>query len=85
MGPVEAATATEIDHLGVLDIAPGLAALALNLASHLDGSESAPATAAAVGRELRATLDKLRAVAPGKVEGDGLDELTTRRNQRRGA
>ncbi|MGW9371184.1 hypothetical protein ACWGVR_14375 [Streptomyces xanthophaeus] len=84
MEDAEVATRAEIDELGVAEIAPGLAALAIILAQHLDDTE-APTSAAVVGRELRATLDKLRLVAPGKREGDGLDELTARRAQRRGA
>lgn len=84
MGDVEAATRAEIDRLGVSDIAPGLAALAITLAEHLDDTD-APTSAAVVGRELRATLDKLRAVAPGKSKGDELDDLAARRAARRNA
>lgn len=84
MDGAEAATRTEIQELGVAEIAPGLAALAIILARHLDGTE-APTSAAVVGRELRATLDKLRLVAPGKAEGDGLDDLAARRAARRSA
>ncbi|MFF5445482.1 hypothetical protein [Streptomyces sp. NPDC012888] len=80
----EAATRAEIAELGVAQIAPGLAALAITLAQHLDDAE-APTSAAVVARELRSTLDKLRAVAPGKAEGDELDDLAARRAQRRGA
>ncbi|MGW7435701.1 hypothetical protein [Streptomyces sp. NPDC054849] len=84
MDGAEAATLKEIAELGVAEIAPGLAALAIILARHLDESDAAT-SAAVVGRELRATLDKLRAVAPGKAEGDGVDDLSARRAARRGA
>ncbi|WP_079250504.1 hypothetical protein [Streptomyces amritsarensis] len=84
MSEVEAATRAEITELGVAEIAPGLAELAITLARHLDETGT-PTSAAVVGRELRATLDKLRLVAPGKAEGDGLDDLAARRAQRRGA
>ncbi|MFD0353503.1 hypothetical protein ACFVHW_07100 [Streptomyces sp. NPDC127110] len=80
----ETATRDEIIALGVTTIAPGLCALAITLAQHLDGADAAT-TAAVVGRELRATLDKLRLVAPGKAEEDGLDDLAARRAARRGA
>ncbi|MFF4847993.1 hypothetical protein [Streptomyces sp. NPDC001194] len=80
----EQATREEILALGVAHLAPGLCALAITLAQHLDDAE-APTSAAVVGRELRATLDKLRAVAPGKAEGDELDDLAARRAARRGA
>jgi hypothetical protein len=80
----ETATRAEIQELGVAEIAPGLSSLAIILAKHLDDCD-APTSAAVVGRELRATLDKLRAVAPGRAKGDGLDELTARRNERLGA
>ncbi|MCX5584272.1 hypothetical protein [Streptomyces erythrochromogenes] len=84
MDGVADATRAEIERLNVAAIAPGLAALAITLAEHLDGAD-APTSAAVVGRELRATLDKLRAVAPGKAEGDELDDLAARRAARRGA
>ncbi|MGP3684145.1 hypothetical protein ACTVZO_05425 [Streptomyces sp. IBSNAI002] len=80
----ETATRDEIITLGVTTIAPGLCALAITLAKHLDETD-APTSAAAVARELRATLDKLRAVAPGQAEGDVLDDLAARRATRRGA
>ncbi|MGW7085026.1 hypothetical protein ACWGH2_16260 [Streptomyces sp. NPDC054871] len=81
---IEGATRTEIDQLGVEAIAPGLAAVALELARQLDECE-APTSAAVVARELRATMLELRKVAPAKSEGDALDDLAARRAKRLGA
>jgi hypothetical protein len=82
---VEGATRAEIDELGVESIAPGLVAVALELARQLDECE-APTSAAVVARELRATMLELRKVAPVKAAAaDPLDELTSRREKRRGA
>ncbi|MFD7093386.1 hypothetical protein [Streptomyces xanthophaeus] len=84
MADVTDATRAEIDRLGAAAVAPGLAALAITLAEHLDEC-TAPTSAAVVGRELRATLDKLRDVAPGKSEGSKLDDLSAKRAARLGA
>lgn len=80
----EDATRAEIDALRVASVAPGLVAVALELARQLDEAE-APTSAAVVARELRATMLELRKVAPAAEEGDALDELTARRTARRGA
>lgn len=80
----EDATRAEIAALGVAEVAPGLVATALALATALDVAE-APTSAAVVARELRATLLELRKVAPAEVEGDALDELSRRREERRAA
>lgn len=77
-------TEREIARLGVEATAPGLAATARRLAECLDEAE-APTSAAVVARELRATLLELRKVAPAGEEGDALDELAKRREQRRAA
>lgn len=72
----------EIDELGVAEVAPGLVAVAELLAQRLEETE-APTSAAVVARELRATLLELRKVAPAKSEGDALDDLTRKREERR--
>lgn len=72
----------EIEHLGVAEVAPGLVAVAVSLARKLQETE-APTSAAVVARELRATLLELRKVAPVKSEGDALDDLTRKREERR--
>jgi hypothetical protein len=75
------ATADEIARLRVGDLAPGLAQLALTIAASLDeaGGQTAKANAA---RELRATLETLRKIAPVAAETDRVDELATRRDGR---
>ncbi|MFD9515937.1 hypothetical protein [Streptomyces sp. NPDC059979] len=85
MSSAQDATRAEIDDLGVEAVAPGMAAIAIALAKALDSAADVPTSAAAVARELRATLLELRKAAPPAVEGDALDELTARRAQRRGA
>lgn len=81
----ESETRAEIDGLGVQSIAPGLVAIALELARQLDDCE-APTSAAVVARELRATMLELRRVAPPKVAAaDPVDQLAAKREKRRGA
>ncbi|MFB6943198.1 hypothetical protein ACFWGL_17110 [Streptomyces sp. NPDC060286] len=80
-----ARTQAEITSLRVEPIAPGLAALALELARQMDECE-APTSAAVVARELRATMLELRKVAPPAVAAaDPLDQLAAKRKKRRGA
>lgn len=81
----ESETRAEIDGLGVQSIAPGLVAIALELARQLDDCE-APTSAAVVARELRATMLELRRVAPPKATAaDPVDQLAAKREKRRGA
>jgi hypothetical protein len=84
VGAIEDAVRAEIDALGAEQIAPGLAAAALNLARHQDETD-APTAAAVVARDLRAILLDLRKLAPVQSEGDALDDLAARRERRRGA
>ncbi|MFE2046372.1 hypothetical protein ACFXAZ_36720 [Streptomyces sp. NPDC059477] len=82
---IEAKTLAEVDALRVGDIAPGLVAVALELARQLDECE-APTSAAIVARELRATMLELRKVAPpAAAKADPLDQLAEKRKRRRGA
>jgi hypothetical protein len=80
----EDATRSEIDALRVEPVAPGLVAVALSLARQLDAAD-APSAAAVVARELRATLLELRKAAPIGEEGDAVDDLTRKREERRAA
>jgi hypothetical protein len=80
---VEAATAAELEQLGITEASPGLAAVALRLAKTLDNvTLKAPTSAAIVARELRATMVELRKTAPVRQEGDGLDDLARKRAER---
>ncbi|MFZ3558155.1 hypothetical protein [Streptomyces sp. BH055] len=76
------ATAAEIDQLGVGEIAPGLAQLAVTLAESVDegGNQTALAN---VGRELRTVMETLRKLAPVKVENDDVDQLLHQGEERR--
>lgn len=72
----------EIEQLRAEDSSPGMAAVALDLARALDGSD-APTAKAVVARELRSIMADLRKLAPIGEEGDALDELTRKREARR--
>lgn len=72
----------ELQQLHVEDVSPGMAAVALDLARALDGSD-APTAKAVVARELRSIMSDLRKLAPIGEEGDALDELTRKREARR--
>lgn len=80
----EDAIREEIEQLAVKSVAPGLVALALALASAIDAADG-PSAVAVAARELRATMSELRKLAPPAVKGDALDELASRRADRRGA
>jgi hypothetical protein len=72
----------EVDDLHADETAPGLAALAVELAKAIDGCD-APTSKAVVARELRSVIGDLRKLAPIGEEGDALDELTRKREARR--
>ncbi|MEU0359927.1 hypothetical protein [Streptomyces cyaneofuscatus] len=79
--------ASELDKLGVTDLAPGRASLALKLARALDEIDDgdSPTSQAVVADKLDTIMAKLRAIAPPAGEEDKVDDLTARRAQRRGA
>ncbi|MET9957044.1 hypothetical protein ABZ135_36590 [Streptomyces sp. NPDC006339] len=81
------AVRAELDNLGVTSIAPGLAATALKLARALDEipDGDAPTSQAVVADKLQALMVRLRGLAPAVEEGDALDELKVKRQQRLGA
>lgn len=78
-----AATAAELQELGVDPGTSAAAAAALRFATELDSAPDAK-EASAAGRELRAALAVVRALAPPKEKGDRVDDLTARRAARRG-
>lgn len=62
------------------------AAAALDLAARLDAVDVRPAAAAQLHGQLRETAVQLVKLAPAEqTPDDALDELTKRRNERRGA
>ncbi|MEU9861320.1 hypothetical protein AB0D99_10610 [Streptomyces sp. NPDC047971] len=76
---------TELDQLGVKSEAPGLSAVAIRLAEaldRLDPSES-PTAQAVVADKLHALMVRLRALAPIQEQGDGVDDITREREERR--
>lgn len=75
---------SELDELSAHQTTPGLAALAIALASAFDDTD-APTSRAVVARELAALMKTVRSLAPVKAEGDKLDDLSARRAKRRGA
>lgn len=82
MATVAEAITDELDHLRVVDLAPGLAQLAITLAVSVDDPGNATAQANAA-RELRAVMAELRKLAPVAADNDRLDELTRKREARR--
>ncbi|MFD7978882.1 hypothetical protein [Streptomyces sp. NPDC059071] len=75
----------ELDNLGVNQVAPGLAEVAITLAESLDAIPigKAPTARAVVARELHALMVRLRGLAPVKSEGDALDGILGDRDDRR--
>ncbi|MQT03167.1 hypothetical protein [Streptomyces jumonjinensis] len=81
---VEDETRAELARLGVEETAPGLTALAVKLAEAIDGAD-APTAIAVAARELRATMQELRRLAPVDAEGDTVDDIAAARARRRAA
>ncbi|MFD0146204.1 MULTISPECIES: hypothetical protein [unclassified Streptomyces] len=82
---VEDQTQDELDKLGVISVAPGLAATALKLARALDriADGDSPTAQAHLADKLHALLIRLRGLAPVKEQGDSVDEFTREREARR--
>ncbi|MET9088134.1 hypothetical protein ABZX77_40695 [Streptomyces sp. NPDC004237] len=83
LGVVASGIKEEIAALHVEDRAPGMTALALSLARAVDASARNPAAKAAAGRELRAVMRELRALAPVESKGDAVDDVAEQRAKRR--
>ncbi|MGW6566452.1 hypothetical protein [Streptomyces sp. NPDC054975] len=75
----------ELDKLGVRQVAPGLAEVAITLAESLDAIPigDAPTARAVVARELHALMVRLRALAPVQEQGDSVDDIARQREKRR--
>ncbi|WP_409469072.1 hypothetical protein [Streptomyces sp. HC307] len=74
----------ELDDLHAHGTAPGMAAVALELARAIDGSD-APTAKAVAARELRSIMSDLRKLAPVGEEGDAVDDIAQQRAKRRAA
>jgi hypothetical protein len=85
MSNVEKATRTELRRLGVSVQTSATAALAVALAAQIDRARGAVAAAAAAAQH-RLLMQDLRAKAEAvKPTRDGIDDLATRRAERRGS
>lgn len=72
----------ELDQLGATAVAPGLTAVALDLAEAIDSTD-APTSKAVVARELSALMVKLRTLANPSTGRGTVDDLKRKRAERR--
>lgn len=77
------AVEAELDRLGAGLAGSVLAATALVLAAELDDEGNSATSKSLCARALSETMDRLRELAP-REERDSLDDLTARRESRRG-
>lgn len=78
------AIATELDDLHAEETSPGMAAVALDLAKAIDGTD-VPGAKAAAAHQLRSIMSDLRRLAPAEVKGDAVDDIAEQRAKRRAA
>ncbi|MHB9862178.1 hypothetical protein [Streptomyces sp. YIM S03343] len=76
--------AQEIEDLHAEETSPGMAAVALDLAKAIDGTE-VPGVKAKAAHELRSIMADLRRLAPAEVKGDAVDDIAQQRAKRRAA
>jgi hypothetical protein len=74
----------ELEDLHADETAPGMAAVALDLAQAIDGTD-APTAKAVAARELRSIMADLRKLAPVGEKGDTVDDIAEQRKKRRAA
>jgi hypothetical protein len=74
--------AEELDDLHAAETSPGMAAVALDLARGIDGTD-VPGVKAAVADKLRSIMADLRRLAPVGEKGDAVDDLNRQREKRR--
>ncbi|MFD0437014.1 hypothetical protein [Streptomyces chartreusis] len=74
--------AAELDDLHADESSPGMAAVALDLAKAIDGTD-APTAKAVAARELRSIMADLRRLAPVETKGDAVDDILGDREERR--
>ncbi|WP_416983542.1 hypothetical protein [Streptomyces sp. T028] len=74
--------AAELEDLHAEETSPGMAAVALDLAKAIDGTD-APTAKAVAARELRSIMADLRKLAPVQSKGDAVDDITRDREERR--
>jgi hypothetical protein len=76
--------AAELEDLHANETSPGMAAVALDLATAIDGTD-APTAKAVAARELRSIMADLRKLAPVESKGDTVDDIAEQRAKRRAA
>lgn len=76
--------AHELEDLHADETSPGMAAVALDLAKAIDGTD-APTAKAVAARELRSVMADLRRLAPVGEKGDTVDDIAEQRKKRRAA
>jgi hypothetical protein len=72
----------ELEDLHADETSPGMAAVALDLAKAIDGTD-VPTAKAAVADKLRSIMADLRRLAPVGEKGDAVDDLNRQREKRR--
>ena len=76
--------AQELDDLHADETSPGMAAVALDLAKGIDGTD-VPGVKAKAAHELRSIMADLRRLAPVGEKGDSVDDIAEQRAKRRAA
>ncbi|SED26804.1 hypothetical protein SAMN05216532_4007 [Streptomyces sp. 2231.1] len=74
----------ELNDLHAHETSPGMAAVALDLAQAIAGTD-APTAKAVGARELRSIMADLRKLAPVDSKGDAVDDIAEQRAKRRAA
>ncbi|MFI8294448.1 hypothetical protein ACIGCZ_00725 [Streptomyces nigra] len=74
----------ELEQLHAVETSPGMAAVALDLAKAIDGTE-VPGAKARAAHELRSIMADLRRLAPVESKGDAVDDIAEQRAKRRAA
>ncbi|WP_435215896.1 hypothetical protein [Streptomyces sp. bgisy034] len=83
MSVVDQVTA-ELEDLHAHETSPGMAAVALDLAKAIAGTD-APTAKAVVADKLRSIMADLRKLAPVESKGDAVDDIAEQRAKRRAA
>ncbi|WHM32438.1 hypothetical protein OH540_21280 [Streptomyces sp. BPPL-273] len=76
--------AQELDDLHADETSPGMAAVALDLAKAIDGT-NVPGQKAQAADKLRSIMADLRRLAPVEARGDTVDDIAEQRKKRRAA
>lgn len=74
----------ELGDLHAEETSPGMAAVALDLAKAIDGT-NVPGAKAAAAHQLRSIMADLRKLAPVEAKGDAVDDIAEQREKRRAA